>query len=442
MRDRVYTCKEFERITYNSDFKNTSGYQVIDKEDFEALRSYIESVDLSADSEAADFFKLSRIKGVGEVITCQNYVGLIRLRDGLQLQILPKVELNTESEKEAVANQEDTEKIFIDMLKCLKDFDYKTSGMANLNIRKLDIMEIFIRLYLDAVKLLVKHGLKSGYISQEENCKFWKGKLLINQNIKYNLAHKERFYVAYDEYMVNRPVNRIVKATLQKLAKMSNDVANSRDAKYLLTAFEEVEASTNYAKDFSQIKLDRSMGEYESLIDWSKVFLFDKSFTTFAGSNNAIALLYPMEKLFEAYVAKKMKQLYTDYRVSAQDRGFHLFEKPKIFSLRPDIVLRKGSTMSDEGEKVIVMDTKWKRLIDNPKNNYGISQSDMYQMYAYSKKYKATDIWVLYPYRAEMHKDLEFTTNDPDINTTIHIYFVDVKNIDKSLLDLKKKMEA
>ena len=36
--------------------------------------------------------------------------------------------------------------------------------------------------------------------------------------------------------------------------------------------------------------------------------------------------------------------------------------------------------------KTIVMDTKWKRLTDDPYANYGIAQSDMYQMYAYAKK--------------------------------------------------------
>ena len=45
----------------------------------------------------------------------------------------------------------------------------------------------------------------------------------------------------------------------------------------------------------------------------------------------------------------------------------------------------------------MILDTKWKILKDDPVHNYGIKSADMYQMYVYSKRYKATDIWLLYP---------------------------------------------
>lgn len=35
------------------------------------------------------------------------------------------------------------------------------------------------------------------------------------------------------------------------------------------------------------------------------------------------------------------------------------------------------------GERTVILDTKWKSLVDNERVNYGISQADMYQMYAY-----------------------------------------------------------
>ena len=42
------------------------------------------------------------------------------------------------------------------------------------------------------------------------------------------------------------------------------------------------------------------------------------------------------------------------------------------------------------------MDTKWK-LLSEAKANYGISQGDMYQMYAYQNKYDAKTQLFLYP---------------------------------------------
>lgn len=40
-----------------------------------------------------------------------------------------------------------------------------------------------------------------------------------------------------------------------------------------------------------------------------KVFLMNKSFTTFSGSTASRALLFPMESVYESYVAQQMKKV-------------------------------------------------------------------------------------------------------------------------------------
>ena len=113
-----------------------------------------------------------------------------------------------------------------------------------------------------------------------------------------NLAHKEKFYMAYDEFLVDRAENRLVKATLLKLQKLTSSSQNSKEIRQLLIAFELVEASTNYEKDFSKISIDRNTKDYTNLMRWSKVFLFNKSFTSFSGKVSSRAILFPMEKIF------------------------------------------------------------------------------------------------------------------------------------------------
>ena len=41
---------------------------------------------------------------------------------------------------------------------------------------------------------------------------------------------------------------------------------------------------------------------------WCRIFLKGKSFTSFAGSDVAYALLFPMETLFESYIACLIKK--------------------------------------------------------------------------------------------------------------------------------------
>lgn len=319
----------------------------------------------------------------------------------------------------------------------MKDFPSKVFNDASLKVDQMNLYEIFINMYLQEVRQLVKRGIKSAYVTQEDNLKYYKGKLLINQQIRTNLAHRERFYVTYDEFHPNRAENRLVKATLLKLQKLTSSAENAKEINQLLTAFEMVEPSLNYQKDFSRVTIDRNTKDYEMLMQWSKVFLMNKSFTTFSGDSTSRALLFPMESVYESYVAQQIRKMFCPdgWEVSSQDKGHYLFIEPKRqFALRPDIVLEMDG-------RTVIMDTKWKSLVDNERINYGISQADMYQMYAYSKKYKTSEIWLLYPINDDMrdHTDIRFDSGD---GTTVNVFFVDVANIEDSLRLLKMKLEA
>lgn len=201
-----------------------------------------------------------------------------------------------------------------------------------------------------------------------------------------------------------------------------------------------VKSSINYQKDFSQSIIDRNTQNYKTLISWSEIFLMNKSFTTFSGDKNAKAMLFPMEKVYESYVACQVKKVFglAGWNVTSQDRGYYLFnyKNDKLcrqFGLRPDIVLRKDSY-------IVVMDTKWKRLENNPKTNYGIKQADMYQMYAYSKKYKTSDVWLLYPVNEKMCGKEHIFFNSGD-GTNVKLHFVDLNNIEDNMKELLEKVE-
>ena len=383
-------------------------------------------------ADALDFMRISYKRNVGDVVTIKNYVGLIQMNSGYQVQVLPKISFDSGED----AGNKETKRIFLKMLKSVKDFPCKVFNDASLKVDRMNLYEIFINMYLQEVRQLVKRGIKSAYVGQEDNLKFYKGKILISQHIKINMAHKERFYVAYDEFHPNRPENKLVKATLLKLQKLTTSAENSKEIRQLLTAFEMVEPSTNYTKDFSQVKIDRNTKDYEMLIQWSKVFLLNKSFTTFSGKNTSRALLFPMESVYESYVAQQMKKVLgpSGWEVSSQDKGYYLFMEPRRqFALRPDIVCKRG-------DRTVIMDTKWKSLINSERANYGISQSDMYQMYAYSKKYETPEIWLLYPLNDEKrdHSDIEFESGD---GTTVRLHFVDLTRMPETLEELREKLE-
>ena len=438
--DKLLEVTEYDTIICNPAFKSDEKYRYLDKEQFDNLVQFIH--EFSGDTDAADILDFMRIgykRNVGDTITIKNYVGLIQMKNGFQIQILPKIAFADGDVKEHTK----TKKVFLHMLRSMRDFPSKVFTTASLQVDKMNLYELFINMYLQEVRTLVKRGLQSTYVNTEDNLNFFKGKLQIPQHIRYNSAHKERFYVAYDVYSQNRAENRLIKATLLKLQKLSSSAENTKLIRQLLTAFESVDASVNYEKDFAKVIIDRSTKAYETIMQWSKVFLLNKSFTTFSGSTTSRALLFPMESVYESYVAQQIKKVMipNGWEVSTQDKQYSLFtthDEKKLFALRPDIVMSKDG-------KTIVLDTKWKQLSDNERINYGISQTDMYQMYAYSKKYNAKDVYLLYPVTEEMRKykdenEIYFHSNDKNstVETIVHIFFVDIANIEESMLALNE----
>jgi len=433
--DKLLEVREFESITGNADYKDDDNFKYLNEKAFHDLVEFIH--EFAGDEENADALEFMRIgykRNVGDVVSIKNYVGLIQMKNGFQVQVLPKIDFGEEDEGNV-----QTKRVFLKMLRSMKDFPSKVFNDANLKADKMNLYEIFINMYLQEVRQLVKRGIKSDYVQQEDNLRYYKGKLQVGKHVRANLAHKERFYVSFEEFHPNRPENRLVKATLEKLQKLTTSAENSKEIRQLLTAFEMVEPSKNYEKDFSKVVINRNTKDYEMLMQWSKVFLMNKSFTTFTGSTTSRSLLFPMESVYESYVAQQMKKVFcpAGWEVSSQDKGHYLFMEPrKQFALRPDIVIKKPN-------RTIILDTKWKSLINNEGKNYGISQGDMYQMYAYSKKYNTPEIWLLYPVNAEMrgHAPISFYSGVDD-GTYVRLHFVDVANIEDSLKELKDKIEA
>lgn len=402
------TVREYEYLSLG---KTTSDVEkTLSQSDFEALEKFI----LENNTEAVELMNLSIKKGIGKVITAKNYVGVLSLNSGTTIEVLPKIYSEEDTPDKA-------KKLLIQMLRTLRAAPYKSMQKTSVNIEKMNVFEIFIRMFIDEVFVIVKHGLKCNYERVEDNLNVFKGKINFAKHIKFNTAHKERCYVEYDCFDTNRAENRLIKSTLVYLYKKTASSKNKNDIRTLLNSFVDVCESENYANDFEKCISDRNMKGYTTALMWSKVFLQGKSFTSFSGSNVAFALLFPMETIFESYIASLIKKELDGkvYSFSAQDKSYHLFNYPKkIFRLRPDLVIRNKLDKS-----VFVMDTKWKVLSDN-KSNLGISQADMYQMYAYQKKYNAKTITLLYPKCNEdiSEEKLRFTSDDGVI--------VDVKFID------------
>ncbi|WP_319995840.1 McrC family protein [Trichococcus shcherbakoviae] len=405
MKNRVVTITEYGRLYAGADYEGVK----VTKKDIEELKTFIDEGntvnDDGADSSLDNFLRPIRLG-----VQANNYVGVLQTKSGLTIEILPKIHGKNESSKK----DNDVRKLFLKMLGAVKNIDGRTFSMAHLDTANTNLFEVFIRMFLGEVDSIIKQGLKSAYIGVEENEAFLKGKLLMKQQIQHNLVNKARFYNHHDEFMINCPENRLIRTALEYLLHISSDFNNQRLIREQLIYFNQVTILHNVDQGFQRIKLGRNFQYYTQALQWCEIILAKQSFTSFKGSSMAFALLFPMDKIFEAYVSDLVSKKLSDYNVSLQDRKNWLFDEhgkqSSSYRLRPDIVIRSDET-------TVIADTKWKVLkADGP------AQADLYQMYAYHTRYShkgenVQKVVLIYPYSKEfLPTEFHSLTDIPDTN--------------------------
>ena len=276
--NNLYQITEFQSFTCEKEVPG-SNYVSLPKDLFEKLENFILS-NRSKDTDALELMTLSAKKGIGKTITAKNSVGLITMDGGASIEILPKIYSKTGDE----GNPDKVKRLLIEMLKTLRNAPYKSFQTTNINVEKMSVFEIFIRMFIDEIWGIVKRGLRCNYETISSNEGMVKGKIAFSEHIKRNFAHKEMTFVEYDEFNSNRPENKLLKSTLVYLYRKTNSSKNKSDLKTLINIFGDIDESENYDNDFSKIISSRNTKDYEIALMWAKVFLKGKSFTSFSGS--------------------------------------------------------------------------------------------------------------------------------------------------------------
>lgn len=403
---RTWSVYEFSRLYKSNITKYEGDHLNLEYSQFEALKQ------LFTCSEA-DHDKLFRygFEKRQEVLVCQNYVGVICLPCGDQIEILPKTHrksVNSVSDESGIDSNRSN---LIKMLKATRYLPGKVAENASLDMAKMPLLDVFIQLFLQEVSLLIKRGVARQYETHESNEPFIKGRILVSQQIRHNLVNKHHHFIAFDELTTNRPENRLIKSAL--LWSLRRVTAKTQHlCRELLFHFEEVTSSKAIWQDLNAWQRGRHLSHYETIRPWIEMIFKDQSPTSVNGSKSMLSILFPMERVFEDYVPLCLKKQFKEkgYVINTQNRSKNLVKygannEKELFQLRPDLHIKAP-------DKLIIGDTKWKVIDENlPNKKYGISESDMYQMLAYNQTYQKEEsepavIWLIYPMTPQFLKAL------------------------------------
>ncbi|TSA82162.1 hypothetical protein FNU79_14035 [Deinococcus detaillensis] len=332
------------------------------------------------------------------------WVGVLRAPDGTTIEILPK----THERPGARAAPDSLERSRALLLRMLSATDerFRVAPPADLEPAKMPLYEVVLRYVLEGVRAALRRGVPHAYVPVQEERPGLRGRLDLPRQMRQPRHRAHLLHVTYDEFLPDRPETRLTRLTVERVASLTRDTSNRRLARELLRVLDDVPPSHQIAQDFAAWNLGRGHLHFTPLEGLCRLVLYELNPLVSGHRAQAQALLFDMNRVYEAYVAQRLRTEYPDWRIETQVQGRWLGtvtqgnQRAGAFGLRPDLLI----TLPDQ--RIIVADTKWKRLKPEKAPTYDVSSADAYQMFAYSHVFQHpsalghVEVWLLYPQMA------------------------------------------
>ncbi len=224
--------------------------------------------------------------------------------------------------------------------------------------------------------------------------------LLIAQQTLRNAAHRERFFCRFDEFSEDTLMNRIFRAACRVLLDATHTPSTQDRLRHCLLLLDDVEDVFVHDELFDQITITRQNERFADVLRFCRLILQERSPTVRSGSERSFSLLFDMNRVFEDFVAAFLKKQVIPhldgYRLypQAKNQRLHLmkFGGRGVLLLRPDLLIK-----APNGGQQFVLDTKWKQLSGEGARG-GVGTDDLYQLYAYTRRYECRRSVLLYPH--------------------------------------------
>jgi 5-methylcytosine-specific restriction enzyme subunit McrC len=350
-----------------------------------------------------------------------NYVGVIQVQD-LVIEVLPKTG--------RVSDKEVWREVLIDMLKISGFLNVTATSNALLKLRKGTLLDLYYQIFLNQCRQLLNEGLSRQYVQQTSNRKALKGRLIFNEQLKHNLIRKERFVTSAQDYTINNLLNQILRKALTILRNVSDNAGHRRDTTALLDQLDDI-SDRNFSREtFARITFNRATERYRTAIWIAELIILNYLPDVRGGNRAVLAIMFPMEELFEVYVARMLKNASrgTGFKIGTQKvQQFWRPERGRAKTIRPDIVI----DWKDEiGSHRVVLDTKWKIPRDKRPGD-----ADLKQMFAYNKYLKAESSNLVYPeVGSSTHHNGAFIGDD---NGGCSMWYIPILDKDAKKLNLQ-----
>jgi 5-methylcytosine-specific restriction enzyme subunit McrC len=341
---------------------------------------------------------------------CQRTVGAVKLAQhcgivraaSCVLEIVPKVGITSHGDDASRGRA-----ALLSMLHQAGRLKVSAIGSAQQGAVRAPLLEIFIQEFLLCALGVAQSGLISRYVPQSGDLTVVKGRFHAQGQLRHNLARPHLLHCEYDEFTVDNLYNRIIRAALDACRHWAKLASSQRlwfELHARLTGVAQVRVRS---ADVRRLRYDRQTLRYRAVMQWCEWLLELASPDLRTGSAAAPALLFDMNKLFEDYVCRReeLKEVDSPNIVIRQgpQRALVMQGTRSVFTLKPDVTVWKKASANAPFSLDRIVDAKWKSL--NPhSDDWGVNESDIYQLLAYSKRYRCARLELVYPRPVDMNE--------------------------------------
>lgn len=324
------------------------------------------------------------------------YAGLVNL-GGRMLEVLPKV-----GEDTGEAGSRGT---FLRMLKLASDVKLFSRDTAGHDVRRQSLLGVFVSAFLDELVYLVRSGLLRRYQGRTGDLRVVRGRLQVARQATVHGMRPDLLACRFNELTADNPWNQPLVSALVAVRPWIDSVADGRRWLELVSAFDGVSPREDALSLLHALVPDRQARPYAAALRWAELILRLLSPNIRGGGMQAPECLFDMNQLFESSVAATLRRRgrAAGLRVSTQENGRFLAQvaapgDEPMFRLIPDLVIR------DADGVVAVGDTKWTRITADARGWLAPQESHAYQMHAYASAFPCNDLYLIYPWHADLEK--------------------------------------
>lgn len=244
----------------------------------------------------------------------------------------------------------------------------------------------------------VKRGLGREYLPRTETLAALRGRIDVTETVKTRAVLRRQMVCDYDEFSIDTPMNRILKATMRLLARSDIDKTRRKELRGLLVYFADV-ADTDLMHVDWHLRFNRNSQAYRMLMNVCWLVAEGLLQTQNSGSVRLADFLdeQRMSRLYEKFILEYYRREHPELRAEAPYIKWALDDGPHgtcvadgandaldmLPAMHSDVMLSQGGNM-------LIIDAKYyAHAIQRHFDKRTYHSGNLYQIFTYVKNKEA-----------------------------------------------------